>query len=118
MRVIPWTTLVLGAWLILSPFTIPYEGPRAAYAEDMILGALIVLSSLVSAGGGARYQAALWLLAAFGVWVAIAPFVLGYYRRIVSSDAVANDMVVGSLVFLLAVIFLIAVRNRTPYTEA
>ncbi len=114
MRVIPWTTLVLGAWLIISPFTIPYQGPRGAYAEDAILGALIIICSLVSVVGGRRFPAAAGVLAALGVWTAIAPFILGYYRAIVSSNAVANDIVVGSLVFLLGLIRLVALRHREP----
>ncbi len=112
MRVIPWTTLVLGAWLIISPFTIPYEGPRGAYAEDAIAGVLIIVCSIASTVGGRRYLTPIRVLVALGVWAAIAPFVLGYYRSITSSNAVLNDIVVGSLVFLLAIIRLVALRNR------
>ncbi len=114
MRVIAWTTLVLGAWLIISPFTIPYQGPRGAFAEDAVAGALIIVCSIVSIVGGSRYLAAVAVLAVLGVWTAIAPFVLGYYRTMTSSNAVANDIVVGSVVFLLALIRLVALRHREP----
>ena len=110
-----WSTLVFGAWLILSPFTIPYES-RAATAEDVIAGALIVGFSLVSAVDGTRLPRAPWVVACLGAWVAVAPFVLGYYRNITTSDAVANDLVVGSIVVLLALIRIVSgrVERRIP----
>ncbi len=115
MRIAVWSTLVFGAWLIISPFSIPYES-RAATAEDIIAGALIIAFSLVAVVGRGRFPRAAWILVALGVWVAIAPFVLGYYRNITTSDPVANDIVVGSIVFLLALIRAVSLRveRRVP----
>ncbi len=115
MQVVIWTTLVLGGWLVISPFTIPYTS-RVASAEDLVVGMLIVLFSLFSIVLGSRRTAPVWVLIAFGIWVPIAPFVLGYYPNITTSNPIANDIVVGSLVILLGAIRLVAMR-RPQVTE-
>ncbi len=104
MKVAPWLTFVLGVWLILSPFTIPYRGPAAAFAEDLVLGALVILFSLGLAVGASPHPIAAWALVVFGIWIGIAPFVLGYYRDITSSNAVANDIITGGVILLIALV--------------
>ncbi len=114
MKVAPWITFILGAWLILAPFAVPYQGPPAAIAEDVILGALVIIFSLGLAVGPRPHPVAAWALVAFGIWIVIAPFVLGYYRMIVSSNAVANDMITGGVILLVAVIHLVATWRGVP----
>ncbi len=114
MKVAPWITFVLGVWLILSPFAIPYQGPAGAIAEDVILGALVIIFSLGLAIGAANHPIAVWALVVFGAWIALAPFVFGYYRDITSSNAVANDMITGGVIFLVALIRAFATWRGVP----
>ncbi len=114
MKVAPWITFILGVWLILSPFAIPYQGPAAAFAEDLLLGALVIICSIALAIGPRVHPIAAWALVVLGAWVAIAPFVLGYYRDITSSNAVANDMITGGVILLVAVIRVIATWRGVP----
>ncbi len=114
MQIVIWSTLVLGGWLVISPFTIPYVS-GAATAEDVVCGMLIVATSMVAVVRR-RSVAPVCVLLALGVWAGIAPFILGYYNHNPASDAVANDMVVGSVVVLLALIRLI-VLLRPQVTE-
>ncbi len=112
MKVAPWITLVLGGWLVLSPFAIPYVGPAGAVAEDLIVGGLVIIFSLGLAVGPRAHPIAAWCLFVFGIWVPIAPFVLGYSR--LAPDAVANDMLTGAIILLVAILRLFATRRGVP----
>ncbi len=114
MKLAPWITFVLGAWLLLAPWAIPYEGPRGAFGEDLILGALVIIFSLGLAVGPRPHPVAAWLLALFGLWIAIAPFVLGYYNRMAASDHVLNDIVTGGAILLVALIRIFVTSRGVP----
>ena len=94
-----WTNAVLGVWLILAPFALRYASPRAT-VEDIVFGLIIGGLALWRALGPEtppmRTVSAIVALA--GLWVAIAPFALGYSTLVA---AVRNDVFVGLLVLIL-----------------
>lgn len=52
-----WTALVLGAWLVASPFIADYHYVGPAMWNAIIVGAVIILSATSSAAFPARQQA-------------------------------------------------------------
>jgi hypothetical protein len=106
-----WIGVVLGAWLIAAPFALGYRGTSLlATGEAVILGIIIAGCSLWVVLKLKAPAAISWLVMLFGLWVVIAPFVLGY-RSI--TLAFVNDIVVGILVLVLA-LTQVMLRARRP----
>jgi hypothetical protein len=102
MRWASWINFILGLWLIVSPFALKYSHVSRAVPEDVILGILIAAFSLWMAATHEALATPAWLVVLFGIWVTIAPFVLGYSPQLAS--AVANDIIVGVVVLVLALV--------------
>lgn len=102
MKWTDWAILVLGVWLIVAPFALAYTETAAATYEDVILGVLIAVLALWR-GVRPRTPAMTgvsWVLAVAGLWVVIAPFVIGYTD---TATAVWNDVIVGLAVAILGI---------------
>ncbi len=102
---------ILGLWLIISPFVLKYSHVTGAVPEDVILGLLIAAFSLWMAATYEAPAGPAWLVVLFGIWVVIAPFVLGYSPQMAS--AVANDIIVGIVVLVLALVRAVGVGRPT-----
>lgn len=121
MKSVSWVNVVLGVcvalgvWLIAAPFALGYRGTsiRAA-GEDVILGIVIVGCSLWVALRPDAPAAVSWLIMLFGVWVVIAPFVLGYRTVTV---AFANDVIVGMLLLILTITRLLTAHRLKRATS-
>ena len=89
--------LVLGAWLLVSPWVLDYVRTTAAW-NAYFLGAGIFVVAVI-----ARYVPKGWeelINTALGVWLVVSPFVLGF----TSMETVAlHTVVVGILVAALAI---------------
>ena len=94
-----FVNLILGAWLVTSPFTFGYESAVMSWS-DIISGSLIIVFSLLSAYKGSPGDLARWANCFVGIWLLFAPLVFW------SPDAAAyaNDTIVGSLVIAFAVL--------------
>jgi SPW repeat len=92
-----WASFVLGLWLALSPWLVGYSENEAATANAVFVGLALAL--------GAHFEAtfdelgAQWLNIAGGLWLLLAPFVVGFNFHAV---ATANSIAVGTLVIALA----------------
>lgn len=93
-----FVNLLLGAWLITSPFTLGYRSAAMSWS-DIISGSLIVLFSVVSASREFNAYAR-WAVCSVGIWLLFAPLVFW------TPDAAAymNDTLVGALVIAFAVL--------------
>ena len=94
-----WCTLLLGAWLFVSPWAMKYAGelPKAAW-NAYIIGGAIVLFAAVAVYIPKVWEE--WLNAALGIWTAISPWVLGFAS---TRNVTTNAVVVGVLVAVLAI---------------
>src|SRR5262245_40581139 len=121
MRVVntQWTgcaLLALGMWLIVAPFALGYSAIDAAIINDGAFGALISGPAAYSMVGPRRVAEVFALFAtAAGLWVASAPFLLGYtvwhgadlgqsaapFVADYPVPAIVNDLVVGFSVVIL-----------------
>jgi SPW repeat len=96
-RLQDWGTLIAGLYAALSPIWVSTAGERNGFYALIILGALIVITSLFSLGMPAL-AAAEWLTALFGVVLFVAPWVLGYTDRVGASW---TSWVVGAIAVVL-----------------
>ncbi len=94
--------VVLGIWLIISPFVLGFAQFRTAEWNDIGSGIAAVIFALAGAS-------VLNLL--LGIWVIISPFVLGFAG---SPTLLWNNVVVGALILIFAIINL--GRLRPPAT--
>ena len=91
---------VLGLWLVVAGVALPHANGDGTI-EDVIAGVIITVLAAWSAYAFRPRVSSLasWTLVLAGLQVASAPWVLGYGR---SSFSVANDLVVGLAVAVLA----------------
>jgi hypothetical protein len=97
--------LVLAIWLFLSPWILrfatagePNAGVPHAAANAWIFGIIIAVLSIAALMRTQPWEEWINLLA--GIWLFISPWVLGYSGN---HAALWNALIVGALVFILAV---------------
>lgn len=102
-KTLGWLTGVVGVWEILAPFIIGYSNVGAATADAIILGILLAGFGLWVGLGKATgtVRTLNWINAMLGLWVLLAPFILGYSGT--SGGATWNDVIVGVVVIILEV---------------
>jgi nucleoside-diphosphate-sugar epimerase/uncharacterized membrane protein len=118
-----YLNLMLGFWLLTSPFTLGYMSNFVPDANqlrvmverglpsfelrnllmtwsDVISGILVIVFSALSANAWRRYPWAQWANTAVGLWLLLAPLV--FWTPL--PEAYANGTLVGGLVIALAVL--------------
>lgn len=92
--------LAIGVWLLVAPFVLGYENaPDAAVVNDIVVGALVVLASVITLFSPLRWAA--FALPVLGIWLIVAPIVLDYGAQ---TDARANDVVFGILLLIFGIV--------------
>jgi hypothetical protein len=119
-----WDNLILGIWLFISPWvlrfaaTAPAATPGAGAAASggnalgyaswnaWVLGVIVFLVALSALSRMVFWQS--WITLVLGVWIFIAPWVLGFagYPR-----AAWDHWIVGALIFLVSVANLWSART-------
>jgi hypothetical protein len=90
------TNAALGAWLIVSPLALRFQGDWVALASTAIVGVLLVATALGAIFVPRAWEE--WTETALGVWLAISPWVLGFQAQM----AKMNALVIGLVVLTLA----------------
>lgn len=106
----PWSQvplLVLGLWLIVSPFSLGYRSVPLIWS-DVISGILVTVFAMI-AFRTKRVWAA-WANTFVGLWVAFAPVVF----RTPDAAAYANDTLIGMLVVTFAVLIPMMMKMPGP----
>jgi hypothetical protein len=86
--------LILGLWLIVSPFILPYgDYTGIAAVNSYILGAGVVVFAAIALARPQMWEEQVNLI--LGVWLFIAPFVLGFQAE---TAPLVNHLVVGLLI--------------------
>ncbi|HEX4927836.1 MAG TPA: SPW repeat protein [Burkholderiales bacterium] len=70
-----WAVFALALWLAVSPWLTGYSEHAAATANAAALGLLLALAAHVEASCELSLQ---WLNLGGGIWLLMAPFVLGF----------------------------------------
>lgn len=89
--------LILGLWMIASPWILPYSAEMYPTWNAVIVGALIAVLALSEMFKLMAWEE--WTSVALGVWLVISPWILGF-----SGIAMAmwNAVAVGIVVAVLA----------------
>jgi hypothetical protein len=111
MKGASWANVVIGLWLMISPWAIGYRA-GAAMTEEVIVGAIVVAVALWSLSVPVTMTAPSWINLMLGVWVLVAPWVMGYVR--LATGSATNDVVMGIFVVLFAGFRIVSARQLTP----
>ena len=108
--------LILAIWFFISPWVLQfgYTGTAAAGTPTLAAWNAWVLSVIVflvalTAMGRRFVKGQEWLNLWLGVWIFVAPWVLGFAAR--ASDAAWDHWIVGVLVFLVSASALASPRS-------
>jgi hypothetical protein len=89
-----WVNIVLGVWVIVSPFVLALHSPKAVWS-NVIVGAVVGILAIIR---WSMHQTGWsWLNLILGIWLVISPFVL-----FVSGPAMWNNVILGILISAFA----------------
>jgi hypothetical protein len=97
-RVLSGLNVLVGLWLIASPFALKYANISSIYLDSIISGSVIAVVGLVRA---AKPEKTEWLTVIsfiFGLWTIITPFLVGSLSRATTF----NDVIAGIAVAIFA----------------
>ena len=103
--------VLAGIWLIIAPFVLGY-GNGDPYWNDIVFGAIVAVLGLIRVSGAYRASELSWVNALIGVWLFVSAFWLDNTGR-----AGGNDIVLGIIVFLLAVASASATEDAATIQE-
>jgi hypothetical protein len=93
-----WTNVLLGCWLVVSPWQIGYSLNGAATANACGLGAVLIVFNLISAcrlldEGQEIFNILL------GIWLILSPYSLGFAT---AKEPAINAIAAGAMIVALA----------------
>ncbi len=91
--------ILLGIWLIIAPFVLGYARIEAAQTNDVIVGIIVAIIATIRTFGAFTQPGWSWVNVLLGVWLIIAPFVLGYSG---GPTPLWNDIILGVVIAILA----------------
>jgi hypothetical protein len=94
-----WINMILGVWLIISPWVVGFASRPTALWNTLILGVVILIAGLYASR--TRSAGPSWWNVVFGIWLIISPFILGYRSL---EAATADDVVLGIAVGILGLL--------------
>jgi len=68
--------VVLGAWLVLSPWAMGYAGEAAAMANAIVIGVALIAAALGAIFVPRAWEE--WTEGVLGLWLIVSPWVLGF----------------------------------------
>jgi hypothetical protein len=99
MKGVTWINLLLGVWLIAAAIARGATG--VAMSNDFVLGILLIAFSWWMLGAALPPVGTAWFEMLCGLWLIVAPFVLGYTQR---HAATGNDVIVGIITIIVAAV--------------
>ena len=90
--------LILGVWLFISHWVLGYTGEDPTW-NDIVFGILVAVVAAIRMSGFPLSRFASVINMTIGVWLVIAGLTIAD-----SGAAVANNIIVGALVFILAAV--------------
>jgi len=93
-----WLNLLVGIWLLIAPAALHLGG--IAMNNDIAFGILAIIVAIWSLIVMPQNHAPAWINVAFGIWLFISPWVLGFAT---GAGALWNSMICGVLLVVFAV---------------
>jgi hypothetical protein len=96
-----WGMVVIGIWVASAPVTLGYSSAAVAMRNDLIVGVAVVILAAASAltVNENSIRTMDWIIAAMGLWLVLAPLLLGYS---VVAAALWSDLIAGVLILTLS----------------
>lgn len=101
-RAVSGVNVLLGLWLVLSPWLLRYSDEATATWNQVVVGSLVVLLAAVRATRPRSRPRVGWVTVGLGLWVAVSPFVLVEGAAAGDEPVYWNAVAAGLLVALLA----------------
>lgn len=89
--------LILGLWLLISPWVLSYMGETVAALNAYIVGIIIAVAAAAALVAFHKWEE--WVNVALAAWLIISPFLLSYPMM---ASAMTNQIVIGVVTGLLA----------------
>lgn len=100
MRTAGSLDILVGIWLIISPFLLNYSSNSTALWNDIIAGvAVIIFAATQTAQSNRSISWPSWVNLLIGIWLVLAPFALGYSA---STVTMWNEILTGIVIIALA----------------
>ena len=92
-----WLNILLGIWVIVSPFALAFGiYPRAMW-NNLATGAAVVILAIIRTGA-TQQPGWSWSNAILGIWLIISPFVLAFAMPV----ALWNNVILGIIIAIVA----------------
>lgn len=89
--------LILGLWMLISPWPLSYiDQPTAAWNAH-IVGIIVAVAAIATLIAFHKWEE--WVNVVLGIWLIVSPFLLGYEML---SNALWNQIVLGIVIGVLA----------------
>ena len=85
-----WVNIILGIWVIISPFVLGIHAPKGIW-NNVIIGVVVGVLAIVR--WGIHKPGWSWLNLILGIWLVISPFVL-----FLTGAAMWNNVILGILI--------------------
>lgn len=106
-----WIILVVGIWVMLSPWFFPLHGPDsilyARLLSDSLTGAVVVGAAAMALQD--LQPKSEWIGFVMGIWLITAPWALGYANE---SPALWNSTIAGAVIWTASVLALPIAREN------
>jgi hypothetical protein len=100
-----WVNLIIGIWLLISPVVLHLAG--IAMNNNIAFGILAIIVAIWSMVVMPQNHAPAWINLAFGIWVFISPWVLGFAA---GYPALWNSVICGVLLVIFAIVRMSSTR--------
>lgn len=113
MRIKHWqdaVNVVLGAWLVVSPWAVGYQAETAAMADAIAVGVALIAAALGAILVPRAWEE--WTEGILGLWLFVSPAVLGFTA---DRGALLSASVSGIVIVALAVWTLLTDRDYSAW---
>jgi hypothetical protein len=109
--------VLLGLWLIVSPWVLDYREFEAAVWNSIVVGVAVFVLAIARAAAPLQFEGLSRINVVLGLWLAVSAWVLPAddEAEIVSAAMTWNFIVVGVLIAVLAVASTITTRDNPAY---
>ena len=93
-----WLNIVLGIWVIISPFLLQFARFPAAMWNNVIVGIVIAVLAIIRTSLASQ-RGWSWTNVILGIWMIISPFALGA----MTTAVLWNNILLGIVIALIAI---------------
>ncbi len=94
---VSWVNVLLGIWVIISPFVVQFARIPAATWNNVIVGIIIAILALIRTSIP-RQPGWSWANVILGIWMIISPFALGT----MTTAILWNNIILGIVIAIIA----------------